>query len=580
MRTEDRRPRARRQPAGDGGGAPAPANRRNILCVFPRYAPSFGTFEYAYRLFPDVSAFMPPQGLLLIAAWLPAEWEVRFIDENRVAATAADFAWADAVMISGMHVQRPFIEDVNARAHRHGKLTVLGGPSVSSCPEFYPEVDILHVGELGDATRAIVARIDADTGRPAAQEIYRTGDRVPLEQFPVPAYELIDVGDYFLGSIQFSSGCPFQCEFCDIPALYGRNPRLKAPAQICAELDAIVANGGRGAVYFVDDNFVGNKKAAHELLPHLVDWQVRNGYPLRFACEATLNIAKMPDLLALMREARFVTVFVGIETPEEDALLAMRKSQNLRSPILEAIETLNGYGLEVVSGIIMGLDTDTPQTGANIVRFIDQSQIPLLTINVLYALPKTALHERLAKDGRVLPPAVAARRVSNVDFKMPYEDVVRMWFDTVTTAYEPAKLLDRFLTQAQRTFANRMPMAQKANGAMIRYGLRVIGRVLWHCGVRADWRREFWRVCGPLLRQGRIEEVIHIGAVSYHLISFTRQIQAGDWEASFYAEARRGLRSGRRDAETPPPPTPSRKGRGLETPPPLAGGGWGEGRPQ
>jgi radical SAM superfamily enzyme YgiQ (UPF0313 family) len=526
-----------RQPPETGKNH-APVNRRNILCVFPRYAPSFGTFEYAYRLFPTVCAFMPPQGLLLIAAWLPQAWDVRFIDENRAAATDADFAWADAVMISGMHVQRPFIADVNARAHRHGKLTVLGGPSVSACPEFYPDVDILHIGELGDATDAIVARIDAGTGRPAQQEVYRTAERVPLESFPVPAYRLIDVGDYFLGSIQFSSGCPFRCEFCDIPALYGRNPRLKSPQQICAELDAIVANGARGAVYFVDDNFVGNKKAAHDLLPHLIAWQERNGWPLRFSCEATLNIAKMPELLAMMREALFVTVFVGIETPEEDALAAMRKSQNLRSPILEAIETLNGYGLEVVSGIIMGLDTDTPQTGANIVRFIEQSQIPLLTINVLYALPKTPLFERLDRSGRVLAPDVAATRVSNVDFLMAYEDVVRMWFETITTAYGPAKLLGRFLYQTQRTFPNRKAVRRKASWALVRFGLHVVCRVLWHCGVRADWRRQFWKVCWPLLLQGRIDEVIHIGAVSYHLINFTNQIRAGDWEASFYAETR------------------------------------------
>lgn len=528
----------RRQLRRRGATGYTPAGRRRILCVSPQYAPSFGTFEYAYRLFPAVTAFMPPQGLLLIASYLPEAWEVRFIDENRARATIDDFDWADAVMISGMHVQRRFIDDVNQRAHARGKLTVLGGPSASACPELYPDVDILHLGELGDATEAIVARIDRTTGRPDLQEVFRTEARVPLESFPIPAYELIDLGDYFMGSIQFSSGCPFRCEFCDIPALYGRNPRLKTPEQICAELDAIVANGARGAVYFVDDNFVGNKKAAHDLMPHLVAWQQRNGYRLRFSCEATLNIAQMPKLLALMREARFYTVFVGIETPEEDALRAMRKEQNLRSPILEAIEVLNGYGIEVVSGIIMGLDTDTAQTGPNIVRFIEQSKIPLLTINLLYALPKTPLYERLSKSGRVLPPEVAARRVSNIDFAMAYDDVVRMWFETITAAYEPARLFARFLHQTQRTFPNRKAVRAEPGWALISYGLRVIGRVLWHCGVRAGWRRQFWAVCGPLLRQGRLEEVVHIGVVSYHLISFTNQIRAGEWEASFYAETR------------------------------------------
>ena len=370
-------------------------HRRNILCVFPEYAPSFGTFQHAYKLMPGVRGFMPPQGLLLIAAYMPAEWDVRFIDENMGPAGAADFAWADAVFISGMHVQRPFIDGIDRRAHRAGKLTVLGGPSVSACPEYYPDVDLLHLGELGDATDAILAYIDDQPVRPSSQIVFRTEDRIALDAFPEPAYDQVDVSKYFLGSVQFSSGCPYRCEFCDIPALYGRNPRLKTPEQICRELDAIVTNGAKGAVYFVDDNFVGNKKAAHDLLPHLIRWQKDKGYPIRFACEATMNMAQMPDLLGMMREANFHTVFVGIETPETEAL-AQHGQEAEPAP---ADPRGRGYpeqsGMEVVSGIIMGLDTDTAQTGRNILTFIEASNIPLLTINLLYALPKTPLFDRL-----------------------------------------------------------------------------------------------------------------------------------------------------------------------------------------
>src|SRR4030095_11137408 len=204
--------------------------------------------------------------------------------------------------------------------------------------------------------------------------------------------------------MQFSSGCPYSCEFCDIPALYGRNPRLKTPGQVLAELDLIAAAGATSA-YFVDDNFIGNQKAALELLPHLVEWQTRNRYPLRFACEATLNLARNERVLELMREAGFITVFCGIETPEPEALHAMSKDQNLRMPILEAVRRLNDYGLEVVSGIILGLDTDGPDTAEHIVEFIQASQIPMLTINVLYALPKTPLWDRLAAEGRLTPDA-------------------------------------------------------------------------------------------------------------------------------------------------------------------------------
>jgi hopanoid C-2 methylase len=511
-------------------------HRRNILCVFPEYAPSFGTFQHAYKLMPGVRGFMPPQGLLLIAAYMPAEWDVRFIDENMGPAGAADFAWADAVFISGMHVQRPFIDGINRRAQRAGKLTVLGGPSVSACPEYYPDVDLLHLGELGDATDAILAYIDDRPVRPPGQIIFHTEDRVALDAFPEPAYDQVDVSKYFLGSVQFSSGCPYRCEFCDIPALYGRNPRLKTPEQISRELDAIVANGAKGAVYFVDDNFVGNKKAAHELLPHLIRWQKEKGYPLRFACEATMNMAQMPDLLGMMREANFHTVFVGIETPETEALAQMDKKQNLRLPILEGVDILNSFGMEVVSGIIMGLDTDTPQTGRNILQFIEASNIPLLTINLLYALPKTPLFDRLKREGRLLPEAVAARRASNVDFLMPYDDVMAMWYDTITRAYTPEALLKRFEHQTKTTFRNRIGKRPKSSWAMVSYGLQIVGRTLWHAGVASEWRNEFWKLCGPLLRQGRIEDVVHIGIVASHLLTFVDDIKRGRHEAAFYAD--------------------------------------------
>ena len=234
---------------------------RRVLCVFPKYAKAFGTFHHAYPLL-GVKGFMPPQGLLVIAAYLPAHWEVRFVDENIAAAKDSDYRWADAVFCSGMHIQRDAINEVNRRAHAFGKVTVLGGPSVSGAPEFYPEFDYLHVGELGDATDAIVARLAQSVERPRVQQQVVTAERLPMAEFPTPAYKLAGMDQYFLANVQFSSGCPYKCEFCDIPELYGNNPRLKTPAQVIKELDEIVAGGCVGAVYFVDDNFVGNRKAA------------------------------------------------------------------------------------------------------------------------------------------------------------------------------------------------------------------------------------------------------------------------------------------------------------------------------
>src|SRR5881296_3156208 len=253
---------------------------RRILCVFPRYTSSFGTFEYAYPLTAGVKAFMPPQGLLLIAAYLPENWPVRFIDENIRPATKEDFEWAEAVFVSGMHIQRQQMNDICRRAHAFDLAVAIGGPSVSACPDYYPSFDYLHVGELGDATNELIARLARDPSRPAQQVVLTTKDRMAMTEFPIPAYELAEVRKYLLGSIQYSSGCPYQCEFCDIPALYGRVARYKTAEQVCAELDKLVACGLSSSVYFVDDNFIANKRAVREMLPHLIEWQKRNNFPL------------------------------------------------------------------------------------------------------------------------------------------------------------------------------------------------------------------------------------------------------------------------------------------------------------
>ena len=285
---------------------------------------------------------------------------------------------------------------------------------------------------------SLIARLARDPSRPGQQVVLKTADRLDMTEFPLPAYELAELKRYFLGSIQYSSGCPYQCEFCDIPGLYGRNPRLKSPQQITAELDKLLECGIRGSVYFVDDNFIGNRKAALDLLPHLVEWQKKTGYVMRFSCEATLNIAKRPEILAGMREAFFTTIFCGIETPDPEALKAMHKDHNMMVPIMEAIRTLNSFGMEVVSGIILGLDTDKPETGQHLLEFVDQSQIPLLTINLLQALPKTPLWDRLQRENRLIDDE---GRESNVDFLLPYEDVVKSWRTCMGSAYQPGKLL-------------------------------------------------------------------------------------------------------------------------------------------
>ncbi|MEA5571743.1 B12-binding domain-containing radical SAM protein [Calothrix sp. UHCC 0171] len=513
-----------------------PVNHRRILCIFPKYSRSFGTFHHAYPLTGRVKAFMPPQGILVVAAYLPKEWEIKFVDENIKPATSKDYRWADAVIVSGMHIQRPHMHKINQLAHNEGKITIIGGPSVSGCPEYYPDFDILSIGELGDATDKIIEYLDKNNQRPSQQIRFETIERLPLTEFPTPAYHLLNLNQYFLANIQFSSGCPYHCEFCDIPELYGNNPRMKTPEQVINELDTMLKYGNIGAVYFVDDNFVGNRRAAMELLPHLINWQKRHGYPVQFACEATLNLAQSPKLLAMMREAYFCTVFCGIETPETNALQAISKTHNLSMPILDAVKTLNSYGMEVVSGIIMGLDTDDSATCDRILQFIQLSQIPLLTINLLHALPRTPLWRRLENEKRLV---FDENRDSNVEFLMPYEQVVEMWRRCITTAYQPEFLYQRFAYQMENTYPNRIKVPNspaRFSRANIIKGLTYLSNILLRVGILSNYRQTFWKMAKPAFQKGDIEGLIHVGLVGHHLIKFAMECSTGKESASFYSQ--------------------------------------------
>jgi hopanoid C-2 methylase len=284
------------------------------------------------------------------------------------------------------------------------------------------------------------------------------------------------------------------------------------------------------------------------MLPHLIDWQKEHGYPMLFVCEATLNIAKQTEILELMRAAQFTGIFVGIETPEADALKAMRKEQNVSVPMLDSIKTLNRYGLEVVSGIILGLDTDTDDTEGRIKDFIDLSQIPMLTINLLQALPKTPLWDRLKREGRL---DEVQTRESNVRFLRPYDDVVALWRHAIAYANDPERLFARFHYQVDATYVNRLvaPARGKLTWFNLSGALVMAFRIVLHLGILSDYRRPFWRAALHALRRGQIDGMLGMGFMAFHLIAFTREALRGEQNASFYSHARK---------ERSPGPAPQR----------------------
>ena len=448
----------------DGGGMPATdrpyPNTRRILCVFPRYEPSLGSFHFAYDITGSLRAFMPPQGLLVIAAALPPGWQVKFVDENIAPAGPEDFRWADAVFVSGMHVQRKQIADICRQAHAAGKPAVLGGPSVSASPELYPQFDYIHVGELGDATTELFAILARDCSRPPAQVRLETRERLPLDRFPIPAYELVSFDYYFIGSIQFSSGCPFVCEFCDIPGLYGRVPRLKRPrADHCRTRQAAGLRAfhrglfrrrqfhrqpPRGArIAAASDRLAGAQFVSAQI-------RVRIDPQHREIRGLAGGDARPPISSACSAASRR-------RSPRRCA--ACRRSRTCAVPILEAVERLNAYGIEVIAGIIVGLDTDSPDTASRIIEFIDRSQIPMLTINLLQALPRTPLWDRLQRDNRITSDECLE---SNVVFKMPYDQTIAIWRACLKHAYDPGRLFKRYDTQVHRTYPNRQAAAAGA----------------------------------------------------------------------------------------------------------------------
>ncbi len=412
---------------------------------------------------------------------------------------------------------------------------MLGGPSASAVPEWYPDADIVHCGEAGDATIQLFKLIDRSVECCPRQLILRTVKRLPMTELPTSAYHLINIRNYLLGTVQFSSGCPLTCEFCDIPALYGRRPRHKNPAQIIRELDLLAA-AGAPSVYFVDDNFIGDPQATRELLVQLVAWQEKWDGQVRLSCEATLGLAKHPDILAQMRDAFFTNVFCGIETPEPVALRAIKKTVNLQKPILDVIATLNSYGIEVAAGLIMGFDTDTEQTPLAIADFIRASQLPIQTVNILYALPKTPLYERMKLAGRIVCDDC---RDSNIQFLQPYEQLVVNWRRVIAEAYDPKAIYHRYATQAENTYPHRRrpkrPLLQ-ATPRNLHRAFSILTRLVWRAGLKADYRTEFWSMFWIQLRQGRIENIFQIAMVAHHLINYARDCVSGRTHASNYAK--------------------------------------------
>ncbi len=369
----------------------------NALLIYPEFPDTYWSFKHALK-FLGKRAAQPPLGLMTVAALLPAAWKKRLVDTNVQKLRDADLAWADVVMLSGMHIQRESLVALVERCRAFGRRTVVGGPIASSLSPTDLKADHVVVGEA----ESLIADLARDLEHETAKAVYQASERPEMNTSPLPDLSLIKMNRYSTMTVQYSRGCPFNCEFCDIIEIYGRRPRTKAVAQVIAELDQLRAAGWREAVFIVDDNFIGNKARAKELLTALIEWRRQYKTNFAFSTEASLNLADDLELMQLMKDAGFTSVFLGIETPDESGLIASNKLQNTRRSLLNSVALIQSYGIQVMGGFILGFDTDRDDIFDRMVEFIQKSGIPVAMVGLLQAMPGTQLFRRLWKEGRIL----------------------------------------------------------------------------------------------------------------------------------------------------------------------------------
>jgi radical SAM superfamily enzyme YgiQ (UPF0313 family) len=464
-------------------------------------------------------ATLPPLGLATLAAHLPEAWELRIRDLHVAPLAEVDLRWADAVLVSGMLVQLASMREVLARAARVGKVTVVGGPAATTSPGAFAEATHLFQGEAEGRLDRLVLALEAP-GAVQERVLSPPGpERPDLALARVPRFDLLDLDAYATFALQVSRGCPFTCEFCDIIEVFGRVPRVKSPAQVVAELEALRARGARGPLFLVDDNFIGNRRAVSRIVTEIAAWQRASGRPFDLLTEASLDLASEPELLAAMVDAGFSAVFVGIETPNTTSLAETGKKQNLRTDPAEAVATLTRAGLEVFAGFIVGFDGDDDTIFERQRAFISSLPIPRAMVGTLTALPGTALWRRLEREGRLRAGATGDQ------FDRP-NFAPAMGEEALVAGY--ARLLEALYTD--EAYFSRCELhleAAPARATTPRPGsLATVARAVWRLGIVGPRRRFFWRLLGRGLRSGgapAVVKAVTLAILGEHLVRYTRE---------------------------------------------------------
>ena len=462
-----------------------------ILLVYPRYPDTFWSFKHALK-FIFKRAVFPPLGLLTVGAMLPEKWEKKLVDMNTTTLTDRDLEWADYVFLSAMVAQQDSAREVIDKCKKLGTKIVAGGPFFSPGYEDwgFDGIDHLIFGE----TENILALFAEDLEKGCAKHIYTSEEFPDIRKAPVPLWSLIDKRKYQSMSIQYSRGCPFNCEFCDIVILNGHKPRTKDKSQVIAELDALYDNGWRANVFFVDDNFIGNKrKLKSEILPAIIKWMEEKKRPFTFYTEASINLADDEELMRMMTAAGFDMVFVGIESPSEESLVECNKLPNKNRDLLASVKKIQNFGLQVQGGFIVGFDSDPLSIFKSQIDFIQKSGIVTAMVGVLMAPPETRLYKRLKKENRILPKGSGDNTDGSTNFipKMGREALTGGYKHIVDTIYAPRQYYERI-----RIFLEEYKPSNKGKFKVSLLHLAALVRSTWVLGIMERGRMQYWKLVG------------------------------------------------------------------------------------
>jgi radical SAM superfamily enzyme YgiQ (UPF0313 family) len=487
--------------------------------VYPQYPITFWSLKHSLKFVSKKSSY-PPLGLLTVAAMLPAAWEKKVVDMNVARLTDDDIRWADYVFISAMSIQKSSVKEVIGHCRELGAKIVAGGPLFTMEPDDFRDVDHLVLGEA----EAIVPEFLADLAGGTARHEYRAGEYPDIGTTPLPQWSLINMKHYSSMSVQYSRGCPFNCEFCDIVLLNGRRPRTKSKEQMLAELDTLYNAGWRDGVFIVDDNFIGNKnKLKQEILPAIIAWRKTKKRPFVFNTETSVNLVDDEELMRLMIDAGFNAVFVGIETPNEESLAECAKQQNRNRDLHAAVKKLHNFGLEVQGGFIVGFDSDPLSIFKSQISFIQKSGIVTAMVGLLNAPPGTRLYRRLKKENRIIGDFDGSNTECNFIPRMNYQTLVNGYKNILNNIYASKQYYERI-----NTFLKEFRPHRKNRGNFKFSYIGTLWKASWFLGIWGKGKRYYWKLMvGTVLRRPRSFPVaMKLAIYGYHFRRVTEKYVA------------------------------------------------------